>query len=65
MEGEYDAPMDGISDHEEAKTSNQTPKTLESRSWGRDTTVWMTVGEHHGKAVVRSAFPRLLDLEMG
>jgi len=62
-----DAPMDGISDYEAAKASNQTPKPINQEL--KDVVLlfgspW-TVVKHHGQTVVRSASPRVLDPEMG
>ena len=67
LEGEDDAPMDGTNDHEEAKASNQTPKTLNQEL--KDVILIFgspqTVVDDHGQTVVRSASPRVLDPEMG
>ena len=49
-----DAPMDGTSDHEEAKASNQTPKPLNQEL--KDVILMFgsprTVVEHHGQTMV-------------
>jgi len=67
LEGEDDAPMDGISNHEEAKASNQTPKPLNQEL--KDLILLFgsprTVVEHHRQTVVRSASPLVLDPEIG
>ena len=59
LEGEDDAPMDRIRDHEEAKTSNQNPKPLNQEL--KDVSMLFRAP----RTVVKSAFPWVLHLEMG
>ena len=67
LESVSDAPMDGTSDHEEVKASNQTPKPLNQELMD----VILIFGspqivvDDHGQTVVRSASPRVLNPEMG
>ena len=67
LEGEDDAPMDGTSDHEEAKASNQIPKPLNQEL--KDVILMFgsprTVVDDHGQTVVRSASPQVLDPKTG